>query len=297
MKTILFSLPGNEELTELMATKMDAEVGKATLRNFPDGESYTRILSDVKDKCVVLVCTLHEPDEKLLPLYFLSHTAKSLGAMCTCLVAPYLAYMRQDKVFHEGEGVTSSYFGKLISGFADSITTIDPHLHRISSLGEVYDIPNRVIRAADAISKYIKENIHNPVLIGPDSESEQWVSDVAKKAGVPFTVLQKVRHGDRDVEVSVPDVEKYKESTPVLVDDIISTARTMIETTEHLKNAGMKPAICIGIHAVFSENAYQNLLDSGVEKIVTCNTIPHPSNAIDLSDIMAKEVKKLMHHI
>lgn len=70
MKTILFSLPGNEKLTELLATKMDAEVGKTTLRKFPDGESYTRILSNVKNKCVVLVCTLHEPDEKLLPLYF-----------------------------------------------------------------------------------------------------------------------------------------------------------------------------------------------------------------------------------
>ena len=296
MKTILFSLPGNQELTAQLAKKMNAEIGECKLRKFPDGESYTRILSDVKGKCVVMVCTLHEPDEKLLPLYFLSHTAKSLGAMCTCLVAPYLAYMRQDKVFHEGEGVTSTYFGKLISGFADSITTIDPHLHRISSLGEVYDIPNRVIHAADAISKYIKENIHNPVLIGPDSESEQWVSDVAKKAGVPFTVLQKVRHGDRDVEVSVPDVEKYKESTPVLVDDIISTARTMIETTEHLKNAGMKPAICIGIHAVFSENAYQDLWDAYVENIITCNTIPHESNGIDLSDVIAKEVTELMHH-
>lgn len=296
MKTILFSLPGNEELTALLANKMDAEVGEATLRKFPDGESYIRILSDVKSKCVVLVCTLHEPDEKLLPLYFLSHTAKSLGAMCTCLVAPYLAYMRQDKVFKEGEGVTSTYFGKLISGFADSMTTVDPHLHRINALGEVYDIPNKVIHAADAISEWIKDNIKNPVLIGPDSESEQWVSEVAKKAGAPFTVLQKVRHGDRDVKVSVPDIDKYKEATPVLVDDIISTARTMIETVQHLKNTGMKPPICIGIHPVFSGNAYQELLDSGVSKIVTCNTIPHPSNAIDLSDSIAKEVKTLMHN-
>jgi len=170
-------------------------------------------------------------------------------------------------------------------------------LHRISSLGEVYQIPNKVIHAADAISEWIKENIENPVLIGPDSESEQWVSEVAKNAGAPFTVLQKVRHGDRDVEVSVPDVDIYKDATPILVDDIISTARTMIETVQHLKKAGMKPPICVGIHAVFSGNAYQDLLDSGVEKIVTCNTIPHSSNGIDLSDIMAKEVKKLMHHI
>lgn len=296
MKTILFSLPGNENLTALLAKKMDAEVGNATLRNFPDGESYTRILSDVKDKCVVLVCTLHEPDEKLLPLYFLSQTAKSLGAMCTCLVAPYLAYMRQDKTFNKGEGVTSGFFGKLISSFTDSITTVDPHLHRISSLSEVYNIPNKVIHAADAISEWIKENVKNAVLIGPDSESEQWVSEVAKNTGAPFILLDKVRHGDRDVEVSIPDVDKYKDATPILVDDIISTARTMIETVEHLKNAGMNPPICIGIHAVFSGNAYQDLLDSGAEKIVTCNTIPHPSNAIDLSDVMAKEVKKLMHH-
>ncbi len=297
MKTILLSLPGNEELTELLAKKMNAEIGEAQLRKFPDGESYTRILSNVKDKCVVLVCTLHQPDEKLLPLYFLSHTAKSLGAMCTCLVAPYLAYMRQDKVFNEGEGITSNYFGKLISGFADSITTIDPHLHRIISLGKVYQIPNKVIHAANEISKWIKENIHNPVLIGPDSESEQWVSEVAKNAGAPFIVLQKIRHGDRDVEVSVPDVAKYKEATPVLVDDIISTARTMIETVEHLKKAGMKPPICIGIHAVFSGNAYQDLIDAGADDVITCNTIPHISNKIDLSDVIAKEVKELMHYI
>lgn len=297
MKTILFSLPGNEELTERLASKMDAEVGEATIRNFPDGESYTRILSDVKGKRVVLVCTLHQPDEKLLSLYFLSKTAKSLGAKCTCLLAPYLAYMRQDKVFNEGEGVTSGFFGELVSGFADSIATVDPHLHRISTLDEVYTVPNKVIRAADTIAEWIKENIENPVLIGPDSESEQWVSKVAKNAKAPFTVLQKVRHGDRNVEVSVPDVEKYTNATPILVDDIISTARTMIETVQHLKKAGMKPPICVGIHAVFSGNAYQDLLDSGVEKIVTCNTIPHPTNAIDLSDVMAKEVKKLMHHL
>jgi ribose-phosphate pyrophosphokinase len=153
-----------------------------------------------------------------------------------------------------------------------------------------------VVHAADAISAWISKNIENPVLIGPDSESEQWVADVAEKAGVPFIVLQKIRHGDRNVEISVPDVDKYKNATPILVDDIISTAHTMIETVKHLKKAGMKPPICIGIHAVFSGDAYQDLKDSGVEKIVTCNTIPHLSNAIDLSGMIAESVQKLMLH-
>ena len=58
MKTILLALPGNENLAKALAEKLKAETGKLTVRHFPDGESYARILSDVKDKKVVLVCTL-----------------------------------------------------------------------------------------------------------------------------------------------------------------------------------------------------------------------------------------------
>ena len=293
MKTILFALPGNEALTTKLAQQLQAEIGETIIRQFPDGETYVRIQSDVKGKKVVLVCTLHQPDNKLLPLYFLSKTAMDLGADCTCLIAPYLAYMRQDKRFHPGEGITSEYFGSLISQFAETLVTIDPHLHRRSSLSEVYQIPCKVEHAANHISAWIKDNIENPVLVGPDSESEQWVSEVARNANAPFIVLEKIRRGDKNVEVSVPDVENYKNYTPVLVDDIISTARTMIETVQHLKRAGMKAPVCIGVHAVFSGNAYQELKTTGTANIVTCNTIPHESNGIDISTILINGYKQL----
>ena len=277
MKNIVFALPGNEQLTEKLAAQLNAEIGETNIRQFPDGETYVQIKSDVKDKKVILVCTLHQPDDKLLPLYFLSKTAIDLGAKCTCLIAPYLAYMRQDRRFNPGEAITSEYFGSLISQFAETLVTVDPHLHRRSSLSEIYGIPSEVVHAANHISDWIKNNVENPILVGPDSESEQWVSVVAKNAGAPFMVLEKIRHGDKNVEVSVPDVENYKNHTPVLVDDIISSARTMIETVQHLKKAGMKAPICIGVHPVFGGNAYQELKDAGTADIISCNTIPHLS--------------------
>lgn len=295
MKNIIFALPGNEQLTEKLAKQLNAEIGETNIRQFPDGETYVQIKSDVKDKKVILVCTLHQPDDKLLPLYFLSKTAIDLGAKCTCLIAPYLAYMRQDRRFNPGEAITSEYFGSLISQFAETLVTVDPHLHRRSSLSEVYGIPSEVVHAANHISDWIKNNVENPILVGPDSESEQWVSVVAKNAGAPFMVLEKIRHGDKDVEVSVPDVENYKNHIPVLVDDIISSARTMIETVQHLKKSGMKDPICIGVHAVFGGNAYQDLKDTGVADIVTCNTIPHPSNKIDISDILVRGYNKVIN--
>lgn len=232
-----------------------------------------------------MVCTLDHPDTKLLPLYFLSNTAMELGAKCTCLIAPYLAYMRQDKQFHSGEGITSKYFASFISNFAETITTVDPHLHRYSTLSEIYSVPATVVQAANQISEWIKNNIQNPLLIGPDSESEQWVSEVANNAHAAYIILEKVRHGDKNVKVSIPQIDQYMNHKPVLVDDIISTARTMIETVRHLKNAGMNAPVCIGIHAIFAGNAYRDLLNAGAEMVITSNTISHESNRIDISEL------------
>lgn len=288
----MFALPGNETLANNIALGIQADMGDTEIRNFPDGETYVRILSNVEYKDVVVVCTLHQPDAKLLPLLFLCNLLRDLKVKSICLVAPYLAYMRQDKKFNPGEAVTSEYFAKLLSSLVDRLITIDPHLHRRISMEEIYSIPCEVLHADGLISQWVKKNIPDAILVGPDSESEQWVSEVAKNAGVHFIVLQKIRHGDRNVEVSVPNIEKYKNCTPVLIDDIISTARTMIETVKHLKKAGMKPPVCIGVHPVFAENAYRALINSGIGKVITCNTILHESNGIDISELVSSVIKK-----
>lgn len=293
MKPFIFSFPGNEALVDALAQKLDFEKGQVTLRRFPDGETHVRFEQDILDREIIFVCTLNAPDNKILPLYFLAATARDLGAKKIGLVVPYLAYMRQDRRFQEGEGITSRYFSKLLSSCFDWLVTVDPHLHRYHSLNEIYSIPNQIVHAASVIAPWIHEQIKNPLLIGPDSESEQWVADVAKQAKSPYIILEKIRRGDRDVTVSVPDVDKWKNHTPVLVDDIISTARTMIETVAHLKNFGMQAPVCIGIHAIFVENAYQDLLKAGAGKIVTCNTVIHSSNEIDITDDLVGAVKQL----
>lgn len=290
-KPIIFSFPGNENIANLLAENLGCEKGNAEFGTYPGGESHVRILSDVKDRDILLVCGLDKANSIIMSLIFFAETAREFGAKKIHVVAPYLGYMRQDKRFREGEAITSNIFAKMLSQYADSLTTVDPHLHRHKSLDEIYTIPSKVLHAAEPVASWIRHNVTKPVLIGPDEESAQWVSDIADKAGAPFIVLTKIRKGDRDVEVSVPNVEKYKNHTPVLVDDIISTARTMIETVKHLNKAGMKKAVCIGIHAAFVDNAYNDLMSCGAERIVTCNTITHLSNAIDVSDILSEAIK------
>jgi ribose-phosphate pyrophosphokinase len=289
-KKLIFALEGNEELANKLANQLNAERGHFEQRQFPDKETYLRVLSEVQGKKAIVICTLNDPDQKLLPLLFLAKALKDHGASHITLVAPYLGYMRQDKIFKEGEALTSVVFARVLSAFVDRIITVDPHLHRRKNMEEIYSVPCAVLHAAPLISRYIKETIARPLVIGPDSESEQWVSEVAQGANAPFVVLEKTRKGDRDVQVSVPEVEKYRDYTPVLVDDIVSTARTMIETVTHLTKTKMRKPVCIATHGVFSGSAYEDLLHTGASNVATCNTIVHHSNRIDISGIIAQSL-------
>ncbi|MFC1659107.1 ribose-phosphate diphosphokinase [Pseudomonadota bacterium] len=291
-KPIIFTFPEYKVLAKNIIKSTGYKLGEVTIREFPDKESFVQIHTEVKNKDVIILCGLDRPNEKAVSLIFLLSVCKQYGAKSAGLVAPYLGYMRQDKIFHKGELISSEIFGALLSKYMNWAITIDPHLHRHSKMSEVYSVPFKVLHAADLLSEWIKNNLKKVVLVGPDSESEQWVSSVAKKARVPFIVLQKVRRGDKDVKVSVPDVEKYKNYTPVLVDDIISTARTMVRTVEHLHKAKMKDPICIGIHAVFAGDGYEALTKAKVKKIITSNTITHKTNEIDVSELISDALKK-----
>lgn len=293
-KPLLFALPGNEAFAGALARHLGADKGALEVRRFPDGESYVRLDTDVAGREVVFVCGLHEPDPQFLPLVFAARVAKDLGAARVGLVAPYLAYMRQDIRFKPGEAITSVYFAGLLSQCFAWLVTVDPHLHRWKSLDEIYSIESRVVPAAPAVGEWIRRNVPNPVLIGPDSESSQWVTAIAGLAGAPFVVLDKTRRGDRDVTIAVNDDTALLQRTPVLVDDIISTAHTMIAVVRQLRERGLPAPVCIGVHGVFAPDAHRELSVAGAASIVTTNTIPHETSRIDLSAGVAAALSSLL---
>ncbi len=289
MSRLLYTLSAEDGLSRDLLAATDYQAGRMELRNFPDGESYVRILDDVKGRDVAILCQLHRPDTKVLPLLLLADTLHDLGASKVGLIAPYLSYMRQDKRFREGEGVSSHYFARLISQHLDWLIAVDPHLHRIHALDEVYTVPAVALTAVEPIAHWLREHVEKPLVIGPDSESEQWAARVGEAAGCPWEVLSKQRFGDRDVRVSVPHVDQYRDHTPVLVDDIISTGKTMLQAASHLHEAGLQGTICIGVHGIFADGALEEMRAAGV-RVVTSNSIPDDSNEIDLAPLIAREL-------
>lgn len=288
-KHLILPLPGNDAFAHRLANECRWELGRLETRNFPDGESYVRILSDVVDKAVTLVCTLARPDEGFLRLIFAADAARSLGASEVTLIAPYLAYMRQDRRFRAGEAVTSLSFARLISKSFDRLITVDPHLHRYPALSALYCIPTGTLHAAPLLADWIAAEVAAPLLIGPDEESEQWVSAIATRVGAPHAVLQKVRHGDRDVEIKLPDLSGWRDRQPVLVDDIAASGHTLIEAAGKLRMQGLAAPDVAVVHGIFAGDSYEQLVPL-CRRIVSTDSVTHPSNRVELTPLIATHI-------
>ncbi|MGE0333890.1 MAG: ribose-phosphate pyrophosphokinase [Gammaproteobacteria bacterium] len=286
---LILPLPGNETFSRRLADEGQWELGAVETRRFPDGETYVRILSDVTDKAVALVSTLARPDDGFLRLIFVADTARALGAREVTLIAPYLAYMRQDRRFRPGEAVTSRTFARLISSSFDQLVTVDPHLHRYPALDALYAIPAMTLHAAPVLANWIAAEVRNPLLIGPDEESEQWVSAIAARIGAPHAVLRKVRHGDRDVDIELPDLSKWSSLRPVLVDDIASSGHTLIEAARKLPLHGLSRPDVVVVHGIFAGDSYQRLAPL-CSMIVSTDSVTHQTNVIGLASLIAHAI-------
>lgn len=254
---------------------------------FPDGELKLRLPTGLPRR-VAVYRSLDNPNEKLVELLIVSQTARSLGAMQLDLVAPYLAYMRQDMEFTPGEAVSQRVIGGFLSRLFDAIVTVDPHLHRISRLEEAAPVAHAVVLVgALPLSDYIVRQRASPLLVGPDAESEQWVAAAAARHGLDYIVCSKIRSGDREVAVDLPPA-RIQGRPAVILDDMASTGHTLAAAAQLLRAAGAASVDAAVTHAMFTPQALEMLRSHGIGNVWSTDCITHPSNAVAMAPLLAK---------
>lgn len=289
INTILY-FPGFEEPASRLASELSCKTDKISVHRFPDGESLVRVPPDLSGNVLVYL-SLDHPDSRLVPLGFAASAARQSGVSRVILVAPYLCYMRQDKAFHRGEAVSQRIVGAWLSDWFDNVVTVDAHLHRISTIREV--IPCGVnITAAPYMAEFLKKRGGNPILLGPDEESLQWVSQIARAAGLEYGVGKKKRHGDRDVIVTLPDID-VKGREVIIVDDVLSSGMTVARAAVACRKQGASSVFCMVTHALFAGRAEKVLEEAGVESVISSDTIIHHTNRIFMASGLARAVKEI----
>jgi len=259
---------------------------------FPDGELKLRLPPALPAR-VVLLRSLAQPNEKLVELMLAARTARGLGARHLTLVAPYLAYMRQDIAFSPGEAVSQRIVGEFLASLFDAIITVDPHLHRIAALQEAVPVRQAIVLSgAPLLGDWIARRRPHPFLIGPDGESAQWVAQAAARHGLDHAVCQKVRHGDKAVDIVLPPVSVQGRAV-VLLDDVASSGHTVARAAQLLRAAGAASVDVAVTHALFAGDALQVMRDAGVGEVWSTDCIAHPSNAVSMAPAIAGALHRL----
>jgi ribose-phosphate pyrophosphokinase len=291
---LVLGFPDSEKQAAGLAVALGTSHECIAVHRFPDGESRVRLPTQLPER-VVLFRSLHYPNEKLLEVMLAAESARTLGAREVTLVAPYLCYMRQDKAFHPGEAVSQRIVGRFLAGLFDALVTVDPHLHRVHDLAEAVPLKRAIsLSAAPAMGQFLRARKAQALLVGPDRESEQWVSTVARGAGLGHVVASKTRRGDRDVEVRIPERD-YAGLHAVLVDDLASTGRTLAGAARALLEAGAARVDVLVTHALFVGDALETLMAAGVAEVWSSDSIPHSSNAFALAPDLAGAVAQPGH--
>lgn len=261
---------------------------------FPDEELRLRLPVDAQGRLpesLVLYRSLDRPNDKLVELMLIARQARELGARRILLVAPYLAYMRQDIAFNPGEIVSQRVVGRFLAELFDGVVTVDPHLHRISDLREAIPLDAAIsLSGAPVLAELIARHRAQPLLIGPDAESAQWIEAAAARQGFDYGVCTKVRHGDRSVDIQLPDVPVSGRQV-VLLDDVASSGRTLAVAARLLLQAGAASVDVAVTHALFAGDALDVIKAAGVGEVWSTDCIRHASNAIGMAPYLADAVR------
>ena len=246
------SLPSSTGDATRLASRLGMPVHEIALHRFPDGE--LRVTVGPAAATTILYVPLDQPNDKLLAILFAAEALRRGGARRLVLVAPYFCYMRQDAAFHEGEAISQKVIGRLIVETVDRVITIDAHLHRTRRIEDVFPgIEADDVSAMPAIADFLRAAgfDRNTVVVGPDAESEPWVSDLAGRLGLAHAVATKTRRGDRSVEITFADPKIFAGRPALMVDDIVSSGGTLIACAKALASSGAKTIDAIITHALF----------------------------------------------
>lgn len=279
----------SEALTKRIARLIRAPWAEVQEHSFPDGESLVRVATP-PGVCAILVRSFPNPDSKLIETVLAIDALRRAGSRRVVLVAPYLPYMRQDKVFRAGEPISQRVIAELLGHNLSRLITINPHLHRTHSLGDVFRCAATSLSAAPAIAGWVTRNARPDYVIGPDEESGVLVKAVAQMAKAKWAAGKKHRSGDRTVHIEFPRLTIAKPSV-LLVDDIASSGATLAVAARTLSASGARIIGAAVVHPIFERGAISRMRQAGIRTVVSCDTIVHPTNAIEIAPLIARALK------
>jgi len=272
--TVLFTGNANPVLAQEIATHLGAELGRASVGRFSDGEVTVEIRQNVRARDVFVVQSTCAPtNENLMEMFMMVDALKRASARRITAVIPYFGYARQDR---RPRSTRVPISAKVIANMLETVgverlLTMDLHADQIQGF---FDIPVDNIYASPVLLSDLKGKAYkNLVVVSPDVGGVVRARALAKQLGCDLAIIDK-RRAAANVSEVMHVIGEIEGRNCVIMDDMIDTAGTLVKAAEVLKERGAKSVYAYCTHAVFSGPAIERIGKSQIDEVVITNTIP-----------------------
>ena len=289
----IFTGSANPALAEELCGCLGIPLGKASLRQFSDGEIYLQIQENVRGTDVFVVQPTCPPvDRHLMQLLLMIDALKRSSAERITAVLPYYGYARQDRKDKPRVPISAKLIASLIErAGADRILALDLHAAQIQGF---FDVPVDHLFASPVMIDYFKpQETPHLTVVSPDAGGVERARAFAKRLRVPLAIIDK-RREDVNVAEVMHIIGRVRGRNCLIVDDLIDTGGTLVKATEALLDKGAISVSACATHAVLSGQAVERIESSQLKEVVLTNSIPLSEEAQRSSKVRSLSVGKLL---
>ena len=296
----VFSGSANRELAERICTYIGIPLGRATIKSFPDGETYVRIEENIRGRDVFIVQPTCPPtNEHLMELLIMVDAARRASADRITAVIPFFGYARQDRKDQPRVPITAKLVANLlVASGVDRVLTMDLHAQQVQGF---FDIPVDHLYSLPVLIKYLRQQLKGKtVVVSPDMGGLKMASAYADALGANLAIVAKERKSATETE-ALYLIGEVEGRDILLVDDLTETAGTLTSAADILKKNGAQKIYAGVSHAVLVDIAIPRLQRSKIEELITTNSTPVRSvegfkvTVLCISELLGEGMKRIHH--
>jgi ribose-phosphate pyrophosphokinase len=269
-------------LAEATAELMGIKTCIVERKTFPNSETYVRFGESVRGKQVFVMQSLaadagKSVNDSFMEMLIMVDAAKRASASEITVIAPYLAYSRQDRKARGREPISAATIIRALqSAGADRLVSVDMHSAQTqATFNGPFDHLTAEPLIKTALENIIDGHQEGYVVVSPDGGRAKAAEDYAEALGVDVGHMVKGRDREDSSKIVRPDtIVGVKGKVCLIIDDIIDTAGTLVSAAETLHRSGAKGVITCATHGLFSGPALERLKNAPIDKVIVTDSTP-----------------------
>jgi len=291
----------NKVLSKKISKYLKSKLINSSIRKFADGEIYIEINENIRGNSIFIIQSISSPaNDNLMELLLCIDALKRSSAKNITAVIPYFGYARQDRKVVPRTSISAKLVSNLITkAGADRVVTVDLHAGQVQGF---FDIPVDNLFCTPIFARHVKKNIksRNIICVAPDVGGTERARALGKSLDVGLAIVDKRRPAPGKSQV-MNVIGNVKDKTCIIVDDIIDSGGTIINSAKALKDRGAKEVYVYITHGVLSGEAVRKIQKSAIKKLVITDSIDNQIRVnkaknieiLTISNLMGEAIKRI----